>query len=633
MRIVSLVPGLVLATMLLGDPSGARADVLISELCDPRLDYLTDRYVEIYNSGASAVDLTGWSIVAVGNGGDVFTWNLSGSIASGQAKVAADQTTVVSFPVDFPSEAWSDNNSLWNGKVGDGARLLNGGALVDYAVVDATLFENKTYVRNAGVSASATFIASQWVGTAVDLPTDATPGTHAGGSPGTGPSVTSVASDPAAPSSTDVVDIMANVSDAVANITLVVAKWGFSAGSLPNQILMTLDSGTTYRTTSTIPAQAPGTEIFFQVDATNDVAQTTQSVELSYQVGSLGPPAGYYASAEGLSGTPLRQALHNIIDSHSSVSYSFLWTAFQTTDDKPNGKVWDIYSDVPGGTPPYEYTFGADQGGTGGVEGTGYNREHTWPRSWFGGEVLPMNTDIFMVYPTDNYINNVRANYPFGEISSPTFTSLNGSMVGPCTYPGYSGTVFEPIDEYKGDLARSYFYMTTRYYTEDAGWPGSPMTSGADLLSWGIDMLLDWHFADPVSTKELERNAAIYDIQQNRNPYIDRPEFAALLFGITTDAPRAAPVPFVLGQNYPNPFNPITTIAYDLDQSAALSLKVYDTAGRLVRTLDQGMQPAGPAQVIWSGVDDQGRSVASGVYFYRLSSQGLQETRRMTLVR
>ena len=159
------------------------------------------------------------------------------------------------------------------------------------------------------------------------------------------------------------------------------------------------------------------------------------SPENSY--GSSAPP-GYYDSAEGLIGVPLQIALHNIIDNHNTISYDNLWTAFYTTDDKPNGMVWDMYSDVPGGIPPYEYEFGVDQGGSAGSEGTGYNREHSWPSSWYGGSGTPY-TDVFMVYPTDNEVNNRRGSYPYGEVNSPTWTSLNGSKLGSCSYPGYSG--------------------------------------------------------------------------------------------------------------------------------------------------------------------------------------------------
>jgi len=106
-------------------PLIASADVFISELCDPRLDYTTDRFIEIYNSGPGPVDLAGWSVVAVGNGAEIFTWILSGNIETGEALVVGDATTVDNFSVDFADEAWSSNNGTWNGKVGDGASLVD----------------------------------------------------------------------------------------------------------------------------------------------------------------------------------------------------------------------------------------------------------------------------------------------------------------------------------------------------------------------------------------------------------------------------------------------------------------------------------------------------------------------------
>ena len=240
-------------------------------------------------------------------------------------------------------------------------------------------------------------------------------------------------------------------------------------------------------------------------------------------------PTGYYNGTENLSGTALKAALHNIIDNHNSVSYSSLWNHFQNTDKKTNNKVWDIYSDVPGGTPPYSFTFGSDQCGSYSQEGDCYNREHSWPQSWFNS-ASPMKTDMFHVYPTDGYVNGQRGSYPYGNVAENKWSSLNGSKKGDCSYPGYNGTVFEPIDEYKGDIARSYFYMSTRYYGEDAGWQSNGMVNGAEILPWAQNLLIEWSVNDPVSTKEINRNNAIYNIQNNRNPYIDHPEFAILIF-------------------------------------------------------------------------------------------------------
>jgi len=186
------VPVFMSAVLLLGSlASAAGADILISELCDPRYNYNTDRFIEIYNSGSSAVDLAGWSLVAVGNGADIFTWELSGLIGPGEALVAGDQTTTISFEVDFPDEAWSSSNGDWNGKVGDGAKLLDAeDIIVDYVVADITRFENDDYVRNYGVtSPNTTYTPSEWTATPADYPTDGSPGIHYAQPPPPAPSL------------------------------------------------------------------------------------------------------------------------------------------------------------------------------------------------------------------------------------------------------------------------------------------------------------------------------------------------------------------------------------------------------------------------------------------------------------
>ena len=239
-------------------------------------------------------------------------------------------------------------------------------------------------------------------------------------------------------------------------------------------------------------------------------------------------PSGYYDGAAGKTGAELRMALHNIIKGHTSITYTQIWQAFWSTDNKGNNVVWDMYSD--GANYSFSYQNGNDQCGNYDSEGDCYNREHSWPQSWFNEESTP-RTDLHHVFPTDGYVNNKRSNYPFGEVGSTSWTSQNRSNLGTCRTSGYSGTVFEPIDEYKGDFARAYFYMSTRYYTEDSNWGTSDMTDKADIRPWAVAMLLRWHEADPVSQKEIDRNNVIYnDIQHNRNPFIDHPEYARMIW-------------------------------------------------------------------------------------------------------
>lgn len=242
------------------------------------------------------------------------------------------------------------------------------------------------------------------------------------------------------------------------------------------------------------------------------------------------PPANYYNSANGLTGDQLKMALHNIIKGHTSISYAQIWNAYWSTDNKGNGVVWDMYSDVPGGTPPYVYHLGQDQCGNYSGEGDCYNREHSWPSSWFNDQGTP-RTDLHHIFATDGYVNNRRGNFPFGEVQSASWTSRNGSKLGSCKTPGYSGTVFEPIDAYKGDFARAIMYMSVRYYGEDSGWGSSDMTNKSVIKPWAITMLLRWNELDPVSQKEIDRNNAIYnDYQHNRNPFVDHPEYANMIW-------------------------------------------------------------------------------------------------------
>ena len=278
-------------------------------------------------------------------------------------------------------------------------------------------------------------------------------------------------------------------------------------------------------------------------------------VNLWFALSVMAQPANYYNSANGLTGNQLKSALHNIIKGHTSITYAQLWNAFWSTDNKGNGIVWDMYSDIPNGTPPYIYHLGEDQCGNYSNEGSCYNREHSWPQSWFSDQSTP-RTDLHHIFPTDGYVNGRRSNYAYGEVGSATWTSRNGSKLGTCKTPGFSGTVFEPIDEYKGDFARALMYMSVRYYTEDGSWGSSDMTTKSEIKPWAIQLLLRWNDQDPVSQKEIDRNNAIFnDYQHNRNPFVDHPEYARMIWDPTwnlieegTDAIYLFPNPVESGQ-------------------------------------------------------------------------------------
>ena len=293
-------------------------------------------------------------------------------------------------------------------------------------------------------------------------------------------------------------------------------------------------------------------------------------------------PSNYYNSANGLTGNQLKSALHNIIKGHTSISYSNILNAFWSTDNKGNGVVWDMYSDRPGGTPPYTYYLGQDNCGQYDSEGDCYNREHSWPQSWFNNDGTA-RTDLHHIFPTDGFVNGMRSNHPYGEVRSSSWVSQNGSKVGTCKTSGYTGTVFEPIDEYKGDLARALMYMSVRYYSEDANWGSSGMTNKAELQPWAIQLLLRWHEQDPVSQKEIDRNNAIYDdFQHNRNPFVDHPEYARMIWDPTWNEVGENPTQAVY--LFPNPVERGRTLHLSGNYNSFDSAEVCDMMGRTVTT-------------------------------------------------
>lgn len=245
------------------------------------------------------------------------------------------------------------------------------------------------------------------------------------------------------------------------------------------------------------------------------------------------PPQGYYSSALNKSGATLKTALYSIIsDNYVQKSYDFLYTIYETSDVTADGKVWDMYSNC-------SWTHGVKKCGNYSSVCDCYNREHSIPASWFSDR-YPMYSDAFHLYPTDGYVNNQRSNFPFGECSGGTTLPNGKGRKGTSTYPGYTGTVFEPVDEYKGDFARTYFYFATRYENiMTSGITGASFnnTTYPAFTNWSKEMFMKWHRQDPVSQKEITRNNAVYAHQKNRNPFIDHPELAEYLWGNLTGTP------------------------------------------------------------------------------------------------
>lgn len=281
----------------------------------------------------------------------------------------------------------------------------------------------------------------------------------------------------------------------------------------------------------------------------------------------------YYQQIDGKAGKTLFDAVQKVTKTgYSSLGYDGLWTAFKTTDKKSNGQVWDMYSNC-------NWTFGSDQCGSYSNECDCYNREHSIPKSWFGGSTSGPGCDIFHLVPTDGKVNGMRSNYAFGEVSSASYTydgAKKGSaksitITGGNTIAGNtgttisaSGTVFEPRDEYKGDFARGYMGSLLRWAGEKAFTTGegsdiftTTFTTGSfGLTKYGVALLMKWHRQDPVSKKEIDRNNGIQQTQGNRNPFIDYPYLAEYIWGekageilYLEDIMTAYDADFVLGES------------------------------------------------------------------------------------
>ncbi|HEX8574915.1 MAG TPA: endonuclease, partial [Flavobacterium sp.] len=300
------------------------------------------------------------------------------------------------------------------------------------------------------------------------------------------------------------------------------------------------------------------------------------------------PPAGYYSTATG-TGYTLKTQLKTIItNGHVDRGYGALWTLYTNTAFRDNyyendGSLLDLYSENPIGSDPYTYSSTSGQCGSGGYsnEGDCYNREHLVPQAYFDDTAInPMKNDAHHVKPSDGKVNGWRGNYAFGIVNTSSGTnpcnsqssnipcysrngSLKGNNLNSGYSAGYSGIVFEPINDFKGDVARAFFYFSTRYQDQMSTFYNNPRnTSEAKVMFNGtndvvfsatfLEILKQWHILDPVSPHEIQSNNAIYAHQGNRNPFIDNPSYVTAIWGapLSSESFETATISV-----YPNPAN------------------------------------------------------------------------------
>lgn len=246
-------------------------------------------------------------------------------------------------------------------------------------------------------------------------------------------------------------------------------------------------------------------------------------------------PAGYYYQAHGKTGAELKTALHNIIKEASMLKYGSgegaTWEGFFYTDQNPDGSVFDMYSNET------RYFNGFN-----GIDGM--HIEHSLPNSWWGGIKNNAYKDLYHLYPADATMNMSKSNNPLGEVSGTPIRDNGLSKMGKNGFGNtYTGNCFEPADIYKGDFARSYFYIATAYEDYASLW-NSPMMQNNTWpvwQSWALQLLMEWNKNDLKSTREEERAEAVYKIQGNRNPFIDYPDLVDYIWGDKTSTPYPFP--------------------------------------------------------------------------------------------
>lgn len=346
-----------------------------------------------------------------------------------------------------------------------------------------------------------------------------------------------------------------------------------TVGTSNNGVVIKFGDGTTF---STSGLTVNTTYYFFVYSLSNSQCTggplyntTATTGNATTTAGGSGVPPNYYSTTSSKSCADLKTTLKTIVtNSHTPKTYGELWGQYEVSDIKPREVgpgtsptvIWDVYSDNPTGTDPYNFTPGPiasggqqDNGTNTSTEGQFYNREHSVPLSWFGGSTGTPGaaTDYHHIFPTDKVVNATRSNFIYGEVANASFISANGSKLGPSAMAGFTGDVFEPINEYKGDLARAFLYFVTRYQDNMPGYPRANGVQAFDTTTYPsvntpyLQLMLKWHNQDPVSQKETDRNNAAYSFQGNRNPFVDSPQYVARVWNGGCPGLSALPVSII----------------------------------------------------------------------------------------
>ena len=303
---------------------------------------------------------------------------------------------------------------------------------------------------------------------------------------------------------------------------------GLPAGAIFNAITGAAPLVSTFSWTPTSAQTGTFDVAFFAADKDG-----TNSRTFSIEVTPIYP---YYHYAEGLTGAALEAKLHDIISTG----------ALQlTTTDQMRDAMKDIHTD-PNNADNVLLLYNPTSSVPKSLcdKDPGWNKEHCWPDSR-GLENGPDGVDIHNLYAEEKYVNEMRGAL-FYDDSDPADHEYVSSVTNTAPATSRDSNSWEPPDASKGNVARAIFYMATRYdgtepETAALGFANAPTVPN---ISMGIlTTLLRWHAADPPDDWERTRNELIHSrYQHNRNPFVDRPEWAEKIWGTNNVPPQFVPV-------------------------------------------------------------------------------------------
>lgn len=320
--------------------------------------------------------------------------------------------------------------------------------------------------------------------------------------------------------------------------------------------------------------------------------------------------AGYYDNVMNLSGDQLRNALRTLISTNTNSSYDNAKLFMFQTADNVNGTVRCIYTG-------HVYNISGSYNGS-----SDPNTEHTYAQSWFSSSQSSIKkADVHHLFPTRMQANSARGNLPLANVASYSSSEVFYANEPWQSYrgnDGYGHTVWEPAPQSKGNVARALMYFTVRY--------------NDGLIQGGVNMLatlMQWHAQDPVDASELARNQAVYQYQNNRNPFVDHPEFVNRIWGPVdnTDELMVGIAPLSIARVYPNPFRENLTVEVESDKAGSMTTSIFNLKGQLVYSSSVAL-PAGKNEVVVDDLDANRAALPAGVYLIRMEKDGYTATVR-----